>query len=85
MELENHSVIVMDQHLDLVISRVDNHVIYNLQGIILGIVSRHRMVHVVVSVLIFVLHIMRLLEMLTGWLTGIYLLILVVGVIVIYV
>ena len=85
MELEYHSVIVMDQHLHLVIRRVDNHVIYNPQGIILGIVSRILMVHVDVSVLIFVLNMMRHGELLTGWLTGIYLLILVVGVIVMYV
>ena len=82
VELEYHSVIVMDQHLHLVINRVDNHVIYKLQGIILEmvtilLVSVFKVVHIVGMLISSVLPI--------GWLTGMHLPLIVTGVIVIYV
>ena len=82
MELEYHSVIVMDQHLHLVIRRVDNHVIYRVQEIILEIVLTH--IQNVMDLICVGMN-NAAIEWLIGWLTGMLLLLLVTGVIVSYV
>jgi len=84
VELEYHSVIVMDQHLHGLNRRVDGNVTYSLQEIILEIAMATN-VHVNVYNPLFVLETEMLGELLTGWLIGMDLLLLVTGVIVHYV
>ena len=85
MELEYHSVIAMDQHLHGLNRRVDGNVTYSLQEIILVITDMMEVDHQDVNKLKLIWPRLKIRELLTGWLTGMVLLLIVTGVIVIYV
>ena len=82
MELEYHSVIAMDQHLHGLNRRVDGNVTYSLQEIILVITDMMELDQQDVNIVKLVCHNLNIRDLLTGWLIGMVLLLIVTTVIV---
>ena len=82
MELEYHSVIAMDQHLHGLNRRVDGNVTYSLQEIILVITDMMELDQQDVNIVNLVCHKLNIRDLLTGWLIGMVLLLIVTTVIV---